>query len=94
MFVNFSPMQAERTESRKVGVLLDTLMRRGNRAFDRFIYALVQTDQDSLAISLDPDRAQPYIETRNKARQLNIIPQSSASGYPQNSYVMKCLYFE
>lgn len=79
-------IEAERTESKRVGVLLDTLMRRGNRAFDRFIYALVQTDQDSLALSLDKDRAHPYIETRNKARQLNSNPQLNAIGYSQNSH--------
>lgn len=59
-------MQAEETEAEKICLLLDMLVKRGSKAFDKFIFALVQTDQDHLAMSLDCGRARMYIQGRDK----------------------------
>jgi hypothetical protein len=59
-------LQACVGNQRKVGKLLDFLPCRGERAFDRFIYALVVNDQDENAKCLDPLVAQKYITDRNE----------------------------
>lgn len=43
------------TEKEKAGQFLDYIVKRGPKAFDRLIYALVQTDQERVAFELDPN---------------------------------------
>lgn|SRR6218665_1314955 len=54
--------------SDKVGTLLDILVRRGDKAFDRLIRAIVETDQDVIALTLDKSLAQKYISVRDSCR--------------------------
>lgn len=64
-------VEAERISSKKVGTLLDNLMRREDTAFDRFVFALVETNQDGMAQLLDENSAEAYIATRNASRRTN-----------------------
>ena len=64
-----------RTRERQVSKLIDMLSRRSDVAFDRLVEALVHTHQDDLAVLLDCNNAQRFIDTRNRQLQ-----QSSQQG--------------
>jgi len=66
--------QAVRSHDRQVGKLLDVLSRRSDKAFERFVHALVHTHQDDLAVILDPNTAKHLIETRNCQLQSDSQP--------------------
>lgn len=72
-------IDAKETTMKKASCLIDTLMRRGDKAFDRLIYALVGTDQDHLAKLLDVSSAERYIEERNRERTRMITQPSDES---------------
>jgi hypothetical protein len=66
-----------KTRDQQVGRLLDILSRRPDKSFNRFIYALVQTDQDPLANLLDPQTAQRMIIERDHRRNHGSLMSSS-----------------
>jgi len=61
-------LQSQGTRQGKVSTLLDTITRRPDKAFDRFVYALVQTGNDHLAEVLDMSAAARHIESRHHVR--------------------------
>jgi len=63
-----------KTHDRQVSKLIDVLSRRSDRAFERFVHALVHTHQDDVAVLLDPNTAHHLIETRNAQLQSNSSP--------------------
>ena len=63
------------TRSAKVGALLDILPKRGCKAFDRFVWALIQSGQYDCAKALDPQLASqlPKSETElERERRLRL----------------------
>ncbi|CAH1774650.1 unnamed protein product [Owenia fusiformis] len=75
-------IEVEQRRSRKAGVFLDILERRGENAFDEFYEALIKTEQGHLADILKPDMA-----ASRKSEQLariagnkSALPQSNSTG--------------
>ena len=66
--------------SKGKGKLLDLIAKRGPNAFDRFIYALVATDQDQIVRTLDDVTAQEYIKVRDDDRR------SASSAMPAQQF--------
>lgn len=64
-------------------------MRREDTAFDRFVFALVETNQDGMARTLDETRAEAYIAKRNANRQVNNHPSNTAPP-AQGNWGMTC----
>ena len=62
--------QAEKTSGSKAGKLIDIIMKRGDKAFERLIYALIESDQDQIALELDQDSASRFIRARDDQRKL------------------------
>jgi Caspase recruitment domain len=56
------------TNDDKIGRLLDFLPKTGNRGFETFIKALVETDQSDVALLLDEEYARPLIDAKTSAR--------------------------
>ena len=67
------------TRDRQISKLIDVLSRRSDRAFERFVHALVHTRQDDLAILLDPSTAYHLIETRDSQLPSNPPPPSAGT---------------
>jgi len=68
--------QVATSRDQQVSKLLDVLSRRPDRAFDRFINALVYTHQDDVALLLDGRNARQLIESRDQ--HVHITSQRSS----------------
>lgn len=67
-----------RTSPGRIGKLLDFLPKRHARAFDTLLRALVETDQEHIAVVLDKNRTSQLVKSRDKKRSDGVSEHATA----------------